>query len=486
MATETAGQPQTTGPAVTAPARPQDVRPMRADARRNYERLLTEARTAFTEHGTDTSLEDIARRAGVGIGTLYRHFPNRTALMGAVFQGEVDALLAHARRLADAPQPCAALVEWLRAIITHATTYRGLSRALMTASADDSSGMARCSVPMREAGGALLSRAQQAGAVRPDVSISDLMQLTNGIALAVEESPADPQLADRLLTLTLRGLKGRTAEGRFPAPGRRATVTRPRLLRSAPPWRQIGDPAAGGLAQGRGRAELWSTGPAARRMVAPLTGERDVPPGASAVPRAALHPRLPRPAGHARAVGDGDLYALIGQRLQLRGGAVVMARRLVRDQPCDQIRRHGLEHRVGAELGVVGEHHHLPRRLHQRPVDAGGEHVGGGQTSLGGQTAARQEGAGHPQALEGLFGTAADQRVVGAAQGAAGHHDLDAVGMGQRLGDKKGVGDDGEPGNACEPAGQLLRGRSRADDDGLALFDEAGREIGDGRLLRGR
>ncbi|SEE44860.1 transcriptional regulator, TetR family [Streptomyces sp. 2112.3] len=209
MGTETAGQRESArGPVVSGTARTPDVRPMRADARRNYERLLSEARTAFTEHGTDTSLEDIARRAGVGIGTLYRHFPNRTALMGAVFQGEVDALLAHARELADAPQPCAALVEWLRAIITHASTYRGLSRALMTASADDSSGMARCSVPMREAGDALLTRAQQAGAVRPDVSISDLMQLTNGISLAVEESPDDPQLADRLLTLTLSGLKG--------------------------------------------------------------------------------------------------------------------------------------------------------------------------------------------------------------------------------------------------------------------------------------
>ncbi|KIZ14420.1 TetR/AcrR family transcriptional regulator [Streptomyces natalensis] len=181
-------------------------RPMRADARRNYERLLTQARTAFTEHGTDTSLEDIARRAGVGIGTLYRHFPSRTALMGAVFQGEVDALLAYARELADAPQPCRALVDWLRAVITHASTYRGLSRALMAASADDSSAMARCSVPMREAGEALLGRAQRAGAVRPDVAIGDLLQLTNGIALAVEESPDDPGLADRLLTLTLSGL----------------------------------------------------------------------------------------------------------------------------------------------------------------------------------------------------------------------------------------------------------------------------------------
>ncbi|MGP4002202.1 TetR/AcrR family transcriptional regulator [Streptomyces sp. 8N706] len=182
-------------------------RPMRADARRNYERLLAEARTAFTEHGTDASLEDIARRAGVGIGTLYRHFPNRYALMGAVFQGEVDALLARSRELLDAEQPCAGLVDWLRAIIHHAGTYRGLARALMSASHDTTSALARCSVPMREAGSALLVRAQQAGAVRRDVEIADLMQLINAIALAVEETPDDPDLADRLLALTFTGLK---------------------------------------------------------------------------------------------------------------------------------------------------------------------------------------------------------------------------------------------------------------------------------------
>ncbi|MEU3877828.1 MULTISPECIES: TetR/AcrR family transcriptional regulator [Streptomyces] len=184
-------------------------RPMRADARRNYERLLAEARTAFTEHGTDASLEDIARRAGVGIGTLYRHFPNRTALMSAVFQGEVDGLLARSRELLASPEPCRALVAWLRAIVTHASTYRGLSRALMAAQSDKASAMARCSLPMREAGSALLARAQQAGAISPDVDIVDVMQLTNAIALAVEQSPDDPELADRLLTLTLTGLKAR-------------------------------------------------------------------------------------------------------------------------------------------------------------------------------------------------------------------------------------------------------------------------------------
>ncbi|MGW1028902.1 TetR/AcrR family transcriptional regulator [Streptomyces sp. NPDC002577] len=189
-------------PGTTAPPRP-----LRADARRNYERLLTEARTVFAEHGTGASLEDIARRAKVGIGTLYRHFPNRHALVSAVFEDALSELLAHSRELLGDPQPCAALVTWLRAVISHASEYRGVSRALMSASGDESSALARCSRPLREAGSALLVRAQKAGEVRAEVSIGDLLQLTNAIALAAEESPNDPQLADRLLNLTLRGLK---------------------------------------------------------------------------------------------------------------------------------------------------------------------------------------------------------------------------------------------------------------------------------------
>ncbi|MFF9866279.1 MULTISPECIES: TetR/AcrR family transcriptional regulator [unclassified Streptomyces] len=183
------------------------VRPMRADARRNYERLLAEARSAFAEHGTDAALEDIARRAGVGIGTLYRHFPNRHALMSAVFQEALAALLERSRQLADADRPCEALVEWLRAIVTHAGEYRGLARALMSASHDRSSALSACNVPLREAGARLLERAVSSGAVRGGVSIDDLMQLTNAIALAAEQSQDDPELADRLLMLTLRGLK---------------------------------------------------------------------------------------------------------------------------------------------------------------------------------------------------------------------------------------------------------------------------------------
>lgn len=193
-------------------------RPMRADARRNYGRLLAEARTAFAEHGTDASLEDVARRAGVGIGTLYRHFPTRHALMSAVFQEAVTSLITRSRELAGAERPCAALVEWLGAIVTHAGEYRGLAQALMSTCRDESSALARCNTPLREAGSTLLTRAQSSGAVRPDVSIDDLMQLTNAIALAAEQSPDEPELADRLLKLTLRGLTNSGPSGSTSSP----------------------------------------------------------------------------------------------------------------------------------------------------------------------------------------------------------------------------------------------------------------------------
>lgn len=190
-----------------APVTHAPARAMRADARRNHARLLAEARSAFAERGTEASLEDVARRAGVGIGTLYRHFPNRHALLSAVFEDAVSDLLARSRELLDHPGPCTALVTWLREMVTHAGEYRGLARALMSVSHDDSSALASCSGPIREAGGALLARAQESGTVRPDVAIGDLLQLTHAIALAAEETPDDPELADRLLRLTVRGLK---------------------------------------------------------------------------------------------------------------------------------------------------------------------------------------------------------------------------------------------------------------------------------------
>ncbi|MFF9195246.1 TetR/AcrR family transcriptional regulator [Streptomyces sp. NPDC014779] len=179
---------------------------MRADARRNHDRLLAEARAAFAAQGTDAALEDIARRAGVGIGTLYRHFPTREALLGAVVREGMDGLLDRAAELAGAPDPGAALVAWLRALITHAREYRGLSVALMSGAPGRSSTVAECGEPLRAAGAPLLDRARAAGAVRDGVTVGDLTTLAHAIALAAERSPEDPELADRLLDLTLRGI----------------------------------------------------------------------------------------------------------------------------------------------------------------------------------------------------------------------------------------------------------------------------------------
>ncbi|MDI5966861.1 TetR family transcriptional regulator [Streptomyces sp. SL13] len=184
-------------------------KPMRADARRNYQRLVEVATTAFAEHGADAPLEDIARRAQVGIGTLYRHFPDREELMAAVFQGELDALVTLAEQLRAEQPALTALNSWLRAVVAHTTAYRGLGRSLMAARA---ASMGVCQGTLRAAAAELLTGAQQAGQVRADARVDDLMHLACAIALAAERSPQDPRLADRLLDLAVEGLRTRAEE----------------------------------------------------------------------------------------------------------------------------------------------------------------------------------------------------------------------------------------------------------------------------------
>src|SRR5256885_13044970 len=108
-------------------------RPMRADARRNYDRLLDAAKAAFAEHGTDAPLDDIAKRAGVGSGTLYRHFPTRLDLIEAVFVQRIDNLVVRAAELAEGPDPEEALLTFLRIVLDHSNSYRGLASVLMVA-----------------------------------------------------------------------------------------------------------------------------------------------------------------------------------------------------------------------------------------------------------------------------------------------------------------------------------------------------------------
>ncbi len=178
--------------------------PKRADARRNYERLLAAAAAAFAEHGADdVSLEEIARRAGVGIGTLYRHFPARQSLLEAVYKDQVDGLDVLAAKLLTAESPGDALGEWMRAFVAFGRRKRSLSSALVATIGKDSELMSSCSKILRGRTEELLSRAQEAGEARPEVQGVDVFRLTHGLIMATEVEPSDPDQPGRLLGLVI-------------------------------------------------------------------------------------------------------------------------------------------------------------------------------------------------------------------------------------------------------------------------------------------
>jgi AcrR family transcriptional regulator len=172
---------------------------MRADARRNRERLVAVASLVVAEQGADASLEEIARRAGVGSATLHRHFASRMALLDAVFAERVTLLCNLGAALLSDPDPVDALVGWLREVARHAVRNRGLATSLLKGTGES------CHTRIPAAGDALADRA--AGLIRQDVTTGELLKLANGVALAAGE---DEELADRLLTLATTGLRQRS------------------------------------------------------------------------------------------------------------------------------------------------------------------------------------------------------------------------------------------------------------------------------------
>ncbi|WBB75375.1 helix-turn-helix domain containing protein [Micromonospora sp. WMMD1128] len=184
-------------------------RPKRADARRNYDALIAAARDVFGEYGAGASLEQIARRAGVGIGTLYRNFPQRRDLFEAVYVEEVRALSASAADLADL-DPWSALVRWLRRFVDHV----GAKRALADELVHDSEVFRSCRTEIYAAGEPLLRRAQTAGAARTDADFDDVVRLISGIA--AYQFP-DPAQRDRVLAIALDGLRPPPPSGGAPA-----------------------------------------------------------------------------------------------------------------------------------------------------------------------------------------------------------------------------------------------------------------------------
>jgi AcrR family transcriptional regulator len=192
---------------------------MRADARRNRQRLISAALAAFTEHGADdASLDAIARRAGVGIGTLYRHFPTRQALLEAVYRDQVEELCSGAGRLGAAASPAQALESWLRALMAFSATKKNLTSSLMSGPDSKRSEVAvSCSAMVRETADKLLTEAQRSGEIRPDVDATDLLRLSHALAMSSELPSVHADQPERLMKVLLDGLRaGGTSPGGRP------------------------------------------------------------------------------------------------------------------------------------------------------------------------------------------------------------------------------------------------------------------------------
>ncbi|HEX3736722.1 MAG TPA: helix-turn-helix domain-containing protein [Solirubrobacterales bacterium] len=195
-----AATPDTTTPDVTALA----ARPKRADARRNYDKLVTAARDAFAAEGSDATLEEISRRAGVGIGTLYRHFPARENLVEAAYLDGVEAICCAAVARHQDEEPWEALTGWLLELVGFAATKRVLADEMFAYLDRDAPVFRSCSGAIYDAAEPLLKRAQAAGEVRADVDISDVTKMVSGIAGI---RTAEPEQIERLVAIALDGLR---------------------------------------------------------------------------------------------------------------------------------------------------------------------------------------------------------------------------------------------------------------------------------------
>ncbi|MFE7618264.1 TetR/AcrR family transcriptional regulator [Streptomyces sp. NPDC057496] len=182
----------------------------RTDALLNRERLVAAAHEVFAADGPGASLNEIARRAGVGPGTLYRHFPNRQVLLTAVLRDRIGVLCARAEQLGASGGADEALEQWLEAFLSHARAHRGMGSVLLL----DGPGEPEfdCHRPILEAAAGLLGRAQQQGSARADLTADDLVRLVVGIALSTA-GDGDAGQARRLLSLALDAVHGRARGG---------------------------------------------------------------------------------------------------------------------------------------------------------------------------------------------------------------------------------------------------------------------------------
>ena len=200
------------------------LRKPRADGVRNRERVLEAAKAVFSAGGSDASLEAVAKRAGVGIGTLYRHFPTREALFEAVYRREVDQLSDLAEALRNAPEPVDALRRWLKAYVELVATKKGMISALALAVQYSSELYAHSFNRLTKAIGTLLDRAVAAGQIRADISPEDLLRTLIGMCY-LHDQPGWQSNVLRLMDVFIDGLRVQAkAGGKVKAAQKRPTA----------------------------------------------------------------------------------------------------------------------------------------------------------------------------------------------------------------------------------------------------------------------
>lgn len=182
-----------------------DARPLRADAQRNRERVLDAARAAFAAEGLSVPLDEIARHAGVGPGTLYRHFPTKEALIEAVVHDRLQGLAAEGAALRDAPDPGAAFFAFLDRLAAEAGPKRDLFDALASAGVEIGPAVTSAAGDLRAQIACLLARAQRAGAVRTDIGSAELTALLSGMLFSMRSRPDTDQAL--VLSVFLDGLR---------------------------------------------------------------------------------------------------------------------------------------------------------------------------------------------------------------------------------------------------------------------------------------
>ncbi|MGW4894777.1 TetR/AcrR family transcriptional regulator [Kitasatospora sp. NPDC004240] len=184
-------------------------RPLRADAARNRARLLDVATEVFTTRGVGTPAEEIARAAGVGVGTLFRHFPTKEALLEAVMVRRLDGIATALAELTADADPAEGLFDAFRLVVERSAGKDEFTRALAAAGVDAHASLHEASAVIRTRLADLLAAAQQAGAVRPELRMEDLIALLVGATTATEHLAADPAARRRVLDVLLDGLRPR-------------------------------------------------------------------------------------------------------------------------------------------------------------------------------------------------------------------------------------------------------------------------------------